>query len=84
MDECLKLFLLFLNLLIVLLFFIFVGEKISYILLIDDVEDNLKDERRYSDDFFVSSFVLSVESGLEDERSECLRNDELYVFEKEF
>lgn len=84
MDECLKLFLLFLNLLIVLLFFIFVGEKISYILLIDDVEDNLKDERRYSDDFFVSSFVLSVESGLEDERSECLRNYELYVFEKEF
>lgn len=84
MDECLKLFLLFLNLLVVLLCFIFVGEKISYILLIDVVEDNLKDEIRYSDDFFVSSFVLSVESGLEDERSECLRNDELYVFEKEF
>lgn len=83
LDECSKPPLLSSNLSTVSPSSISVGEKTSYTLSTDAAEDNSKDERRNSDDFSVSSFASSVESGLEDERSERLRNDELHVLEKE-
>ena len=83
LDECSKPPLLSSNLSAVSPCSISVGEKTSYTLSTDAAEDNSKDERRHSDDFSVSSFASSVESGLEDERSERLRNDELHVLEKE-
>ena len=83
LDECSKPPLLSSNLSTVSPSSISVGEKTSYTLSTDAAEDNSKDEIRHSDDFSVSSSASSVESGLEDERSERLRNDELHVLEKE-
>ena len=60
-----------------------VGEKTSYILSTHTAEDKSKDTIRDSDDFSISSFASSVESDLEDESSERVRNDKLLVLEKE-
>ena len=85
LDECSEAPLLSSNLSTVSPSSISVGEKTSlYTLSTDAAEDNSKDEIRHSDDFSISSFVSSVGSDLEDERSErSTRNDELHVLEKE-
>ena len=83
LDECSKPPLLSSNLPTVSPSSISVAEKTSYILSTDTAEYNSKDEVKHSDDSSISSFTSSVESDLEDERSERVRNDELHALEKE-
>ena len=80
LDECSKAPLLSSNLSTVSPSPISVGERTSlYTLSTDAAEDNSKDEIRQSDDFSSRSFASSVESDLEDERSERSRNEELHI-----
>lgn len=83
LDECSKPPLLPSNLSTVSPSSISVGAKTSYILSPNAAEEKSRDKTRHSDDFFISSFASSVESDLECERSERLKNDELHVLEKE-
>ena len=84
LDECSKPPLLSSNLSTVSPSSISVGEKkTGYILSTDTAEYNSKDEIKHSDDSSISSFTSSVESDLEDERSQRVRNDELHALEKE-
>ena len=77
LDECSKLPLLPSNLSTVSPSSTPVGEKNRYIISKVAEEDKLKDKVRHSDDFSISGFASSVESDLEDESSERVRNDEL-------
>lgn len=83
LDECSKPPLLPSNLSTVSPSSISVGAKPSYILSPNAAEEKSRDKTRHSDDFSISSFTSSVESDLECERSERLKNDELHVLEKE-
>ena len=83
LDECSKPPLLSPNLSTVSPSSISVGEKTSYILSTHIAEDKSEETIRDSDDFSISSFASSLESDLEDESSERVRNDKLLVLEKE-
>ena len=85
LDECSRPPLLSSNLSTVSPSSISVGEKNSYILSTNAAEEKSRDKTRHSADFSISSSASSVESALEYEKSERLRNDELHesLLEKE-